>query len=300
MMSQPASACTSGLAHQHLERFVVDDRRRRAAGRRGRGWCRGRAPRRAMHADIGTAALRSRGCAADEVVRIEGFAPVLGAQLRVGVGKERDGRDAEGRGLLGGRDGEVDGQALDAGHRGDTAPACHAPSMMKIGQIRSLGGERVLGHQSSRPWRAPVAAHAHRREGARRGAFRRRLGGTRGCGLQGLDGCRLRGAFSWRRLALRKRLHGMILARSLRVGRAVAPAAYLVVRPEPQGKGDGRRSGTSSHRLWHRRIRRLNRTGVKALLTARPAAWPIRPPGAHGRIFSASSRMFYRAGQTGA
>ena len=48
------------LAHQHLDGLVVDDVAVVASGRRGRGWCRGRAPRRAARRCRGSALRMAR------------------------------------------------------------------------------------------------------------------------------------------------------------------------------------------------------------------------------------------------
>ena len=100
------------------------------------------------------------------------LAAVVGAQLRVGVGKQRDGRNAERDGLLGGGHREVDAQPLDARHRRHR----HALVAALDDEDRpdQVGGrQRVLGHQPARPAGLAVAPHAHGGETARPSAAMR-------------------------------------------------------------------------------------------------------------------------------
>ena len=100
MMSQPASACDQRLPHQHRDRLVVEDD---AVAQQAVVAVAGVGIERdvAEHADVGHGLLDRADGAADEVVGVERLAAVLVAQLRVGVGEERDAGDAELRGAFG-------------------------------------------------------------------------------------------------------------------------------------------------------------------------------------------------------
>ena len=117
-MSAPASACTSDLAHQRLERLVVGDLG--AAHQAVVSVVRVGIERDVKHdADVEAGVFDGARRPADEIVRIERLARVFGAQLRLGVGKERDGRDAELQPPARRLRRFVDGEPLDAGHGGD-------------------------------------------------------------------------------------------------------------------------------------------------------------------------------------
>ena len=117
-MSAPGLRLHQRLAHQRLERLVVGDFR---AAQQAVVSVTGVGVERDVEddADVEAGGLHGARRAADEVLRIERLARVLGAQLRLGIGKQRDGGDAEPHGLLGAGDDVVDRQPLDAGHGGD-------------------------------------------------------------------------------------------------------------------------------------------------------------------------------------
>ena len=113
----------------------------------------------AEDADLGHLLLDRADGAADQVVRIERFAAVLVAQLRIGVGKEREAGDGELGGALGVAHGLVDRQPLDAGHGGDRH-ARLGPVDQKQRPDQVVGGEHVLAHHAPRPVGLAVAARA--------------------------------------------------------------------------------------------------------------------------------------------
>src|SRR6516165_4385998 len=94
-----------------------------------------------------------------QIVRIERFASVLVAALRVGIGKEREAGNGKLGGALGLSHGFVNREALDARHR-----------LGRSARLRSFGEEQrpdqvmraqgVLAHQAPRPLRLAVAARA--------------------------------------------------------------------------------------------------------------------------------------------
>ena len=122
------------LPHQHRERLVVEDRRRRASARRGRGWCRDRAPRRAARRSRGTAFLMARMARQTRFSGLNASLPSLVAQLRVGVGEQRDAGDAEGRRA---RLAHHVSRRSGGRRRASRRPARARPSATNIGQIRS-------------------------------------------------------------------------------------------------------------------------------------------------------------------
>ena len=122
-------------------------------------------------ADVEARRLDGARRAAHEVLGIEGLARVLGAQLGLGVGKERDRRDAERSRLLRGGDDVVDREALDARHGGDRhALVAALDDEERPDQV--VDAEPVLGDEAARPARAPRAPQAHAGKG-RRGRVRR-------------------------------------------------------------------------------------------------------------------------------
>jgi hypothetical protein len=121
----------------------------------------------AQDADLGHRALDRAHGAAHEVGGIGGFAPVRGLERAVGIGKEGDDRDAELRRLLG-RRGEIDGEPLDARHRG-TGSRLRSPSIDEKGPDE-VGRDRVrfrdqparpFGRRSRRIRSAGKAGHCH-------------------------------------------------------------------------------------------------------------------------------------------
>ena len=118
MMSQPASASHQRLLHQHRDRLIVDDD---AVAQQAVVAVAGVGIERdvAEHADVRHLPLDGADRAADEIVRVERLAAVLVAQLRIGIGKQRDAGDVELGGALGIAHRLVDREPLDAGHRGD-------------------------------------------------------------------------------------------------------------------------------------------------------------------------------------
>ena len=175
MMSQPASACTSGLPHQGRQRLVVDDL---AAAHQAVVAVAGVGIERHVeqHADVEAGLADGARGPADEVVGIVRLAAVVGAQLRVGVGKQRHGRNAQRDGLLGCGHREVDAQAIDARHgRHRHALVAALDDEDRPDQIG--GRQRVLGHQPSRPAGLAVAPHAY---GGETSGRRQRWGSTAG------------------------------------------------------------------------------------------------------------------------
>ena len=114
-------------------------------------------------ADVDTGVADGTGCAADEIVRVEGFASIVGAQFRVRVGEESKRRNSEIGGLLGGFDDQVHGDALDAGHRGDRH-ARRLPLDHEQRPDQVVDAEPILGDEPPRPMRATVSAHPNMRK----------------------------------------------------------------------------------------------------------------------------------------
>ena len=92
-----------------------------------------------QHADVEAGLADGARRAADEIVGVERLAAVVGAQLGIGVGEQRDRRDAERHRLLGGRRRRDRRSAARRPAWRRPARACRCPSMTKIGQIRSAG-----------------------------------------------------------------------------------------------------------------------------------------------------------------
>ena len=112
----------------------------------------------ANDADVGRARLDRPHRAAYEVVGIEGFGGPLVAEVRIGVGKQREGGNAQVGGLFRRRGGEVDRQPLDARHGGDRLPRLLA--VHDEDRPDQVGGrERGLRHERARPSRLPRAPH---------------------------------------------------------------------------------------------------------------------------------------------
>ncbi len=97
--------------------------------------------------------------AADQIVGIDGFAPVLALEGRIGGGKQRDHRNAQPGGLGGGADREVDAEPVHAGHGGDGLAAVvavdHKDRPDQIGRRKP-----VLGHQPPGPVMAAEATQS--------------------------------------------------------------------------------------------------------------------------------------------
>ena len=166
MMSQPASASHQRLLHQHLDRLVVDDL---VAAHQAVMAVAGVGIERdvAQDADVGHFLLDGADRLADQIVGIERFAAALVAQLRIGVGEQRDAGDVElGRAhRLAHR--LIDREPLDARHRGDRHARIRAvDDEQRPDQV--VGGEHVLAHHAPRPFGLAVAPHAG-------GEFERRL-----------------------------------------------------------------------------------------------------------------------------
>ena len=121
------------------------------------------------NADVDAGILDRARRAADEVIGIERLARVRCAQLGLGVGKERDRRNAEARSLLGRGDDVVDRKAVDARHRRDRH-ALVAAFYDEEGPDQVGDAEAVLGDETAGPLGAPRAPQPHAGIGAERAA----------------------------------------------------------------------------------------------------------------------------------
>ena len=98
------------LAHEHFERFVICDivvDQKTVMAVAGVGIER----HVAENADLRNCLLDRPHGAADQIAGVRGFAAILDRERRVGVGKERDDRNAELGRFFGSIDREIDGQA---------------------------------------------------------------------------------------------------------------------------------------------------------------------------------------------
>ena len=158
MMSQPASASHQRLPDQHRDGFVVDDL---AVAQQPVMAVAGVGIERdvAQDADVRHFLLDRADRLADQIFRIERFAAVLVAQLRIGVGEQREARDVELCGALGLAHRLIDREPLDARHRGDRLARVRAlDDEQRPDQV--VGGEHVLAHHAPRPFGLAVAPHA--------------------------------------------------------------------------------------------------------------------------------------------
>ena len=158
MMSQPASACTSACLVEHGDRFVVEDF---AVAHQPVMAVAGEGIERDVgeQADLRHCLLDGAQRAADQIVRVERLAAGLVAQLRIGVGEQRQAGDGQLGGAFGLAHRLVDGQPLDAGHRRHRRPRI-VPVHDEQRPDQVVGGELVLAHHAAHPFAAPVAARA--------------------------------------------------------------------------------------------------------------------------------------------
>ena len=104
-------------------------------------------------------ALDRAAGAADEVAFVEGFAPLRVLELRVGIGKEGDRRDAELDRPLGLAHRLIDVQPVDARHGGDRNAALVALDQeQRPDEVARR--QHMLGDQPARPVRLAIAAWA--------------------------------------------------------------------------------------------------------------------------------------------
>ena len=183
MMSQPASACTSACLHQHRDGLVVEDL---AVAHQAVMAVAGVGVERhvAEDADLRHLLLDRADRAADEVVRVERLAAVLVAQLRIGVGKQREAGDVELRPRARPR-------APPRRPSSRSTPGIEATGARVLLAVddeqrpdQVVGGEHVLAHQPPRPFGAAVAAQAGGEVERRRGCAPRPRPGRRGRGLR--------------------------------------------------------------------------------------------------------------------
>ena len=166
MMSQPASACTKRLAHQHRDGLVVEDPAvldqavMAVAGERIERDV-------AEQAKAGEFLLDGAHRAADEIVRIDRLGTVFVAQRGLGVGKQRDAGDVKLHRAFGLAHRLVDAEPVDPRHRGDRyALVMTVDHEERPDQV--VRGENVFPDQPPRPFGLPVAPRAHRQiEGGR-------------------------------------------------------------------------------------------------------------------------------------
>ena len=126
-----------------------------------------------QHAHLRDRVLDRAGGGVDEVVGVPGFFGPGRLVLGLGVGEERDAGDPEVGGPAGGLDRTVDGQAGDAGHRGDRLLGVDALAHEdRPDQV--LGAQARLAHQVADPAGLAQAPGAREREG-------REAGGAHGC-----------------------------------------------------------------------------------------------------------------------
>ena len=121
----------------------------------------------AEHAEIGEFLLDRAHGLADQIVRVERLGTVLIAQGRFGIGEQRDAGDAQLHRALGVAHRLIDGEAVDAGHRGDGGAGVVAVDHeQRPDQV--VRGQDVFTHQPPGPFRLAVAAGTDR-EVQRRG-----------------------------------------------------------------------------------------------------------------------------------
>jgi hypothetical protein len=147
------------LLHQHRHGLVVEDL---AVGDQPVMAVAGEGIERdvAEHADVGEFLLDRAHRLADQIVRIERLRTLLVAQRRLGVGKQRDAGDVEPGGALGIAHHLIDGEAIDAGHRGDRCARVVAVDH-EHGPDQVVRRQHVLAHHPPRPFRLAVAARPH-------------------------------------------------------------------------------------------------------------------------------------------
>ena len=113
---------------------------------------------------IGNAFLDGAHRLADEVLRIERFAPVRPFQLLIRVRKESDDWNAETGRFLRGFDRKIDGKPLHPGHRRHRLALVLAVDQ-EDRPDEVVRAQRALGHQTPRPIVASQPPHAQGREG---------------------------------------------------------------------------------------------------------------------------------------
>ena len=157
MMSQPASASTSACLHQHLDGLVVEDG---AVAQQPVMAVAGIGIERdvAEDADLRHLLLDRAYGAADQIVRIERFAAVLVAQLRVGIGKEREAGDGELGALARRRARASSTDSRSTPGMEATGMRALVPSTRNSGQIRSSAVSTFSRDHAPRPFGLAVAA----------------------------------------------------------------------------------------------------------------------------------------------
>ena len=116
------------------------------------------------HADIRHLRLDGAHRPADQIFRIPGLAGVLGAPLVRGVGKQRDGGNAQIARFGHGLHQPVDGHALHAGHGGHGLSAVF-PLDDEDRPDQVIGRQHGFAHEAARPFLAPGASGPSRRIG---------------------------------------------------------------------------------------------------------------------------------------
>ena len=111
----------------------------------------------AEDADLRHRLLDRADGAADEIVGIERLGSVLVAQLRVGIGKQREAGDVELGGALGRPHRLLDREPLDARHRGDRRAGVVGHEQRPDQVVHR---QHVLAQQAPRPFGLAVAARA--------------------------------------------------------------------------------------------------------------------------------------------
>ena len=154
------------LGDQDFERFVIEDLRARhqsVMAVAGIGIERHIAP----NPDVGHLGLDRTGRLANQVFRVERFCRILAAQLRIGIGKQRNDRNAELSGLSRRLNGQIDGQPVDARHgRHGRAAVGAVGQKYWPDEVRSAQG--VFLHHAARPVSPAVAPHPGGRKARRR------------------------------------------------------------------------------------------------------------------------------------
>ena len=159
MMSQPASACTSACCtsiSMVASLCTSPSRDQPVMAVAGIGIER----HIAQHADLRHRLLDRAHRAADQIVGVDGFAPVFAFQLGIGVGETARSPECPGPPLP--SPPPPPGRPTAAPRRAwrRSASRLFSPSITKSGQIRSARRQRVFGHQPPRPVVAAQAAHA--------------------------------------------------------------------------------------------------------------------------------------------
>ena len=152
---------TSACLHQHVDRLVVHDVPSSSIGRLGRGWCRGRAPRRRSRRARGTALFERARRSGTQVVGVGRLAAVRGLQLGGVTGNSATAGMPRSTASRHGQ------QPVERAAARTPGMGLHARAVLAIEhedrQDQVGGRQPVLGHQPARPGIGAVARGRMRR-----------------------------------------------------------------------------------------------------------------------------------------